>query len=180
MIEMLLTLPSWLLFILIVGGGIALSLAATLLLRHRIKLLVRDTPNDIIGFIFAVVGVIYAVLLAFVVVVVWQDFDAANRSVSAEAAAVITLARHSTLFPEPQRSQIHDGLHRYCELVVNNKWHFMRLGQAMSVKASPASDALNAVWAAYQQLPPSDFNAESLRALDELSKDRDLRVLSGT
>src|SRR5436190_17372377 len=88
MTEFLLALPSWLLFIIIVGGSAGLSLLALQLLQPRIQALVKDTPNDIIGFIFATVGVVYAVLLAFAVIVVWQDFDAADRSVSAEAAAI--------------------------------------------------------------------------------------------
>jgi hypothetical protein len=35
----------------------------------------RKEHNDVGGFIFAAVGVLYAVLLAFVVVVVWENLN---------------------------------------------------------------------------------------------------------
>ena len=45
------------------------------------------------GFILAVVGVVYAVLLAFVVVIVWQQFDSARADADREATIVLALYR---------------------------------------------------------------------------------------
>src|SRR5829696_6386939 len=45
----------------------------------------REEQNDVAGFIFAVLGVAYAVLLAFVVIVVWQDYKTAQTNVESEA-----------------------------------------------------------------------------------------------
>jgi hypothetical protein len=39
---------------------------------------VRQKHNDVAGFIYAVLGVVYAVLLALVVIAVWEEFDAAK------------------------------------------------------------------------------------------------------
>lgn len=36
---------------------------------------VRQQHNDVAGFIYAVLGVVYAVLLGFVTLVVWEDFQ---------------------------------------------------------------------------------------------------------
>jgi hypothetical protein len=45
----------------------------------------RQEHNDVAGFIYAVVGVAYAVLLAFVVVVVWEEYERAKDTVETEA-----------------------------------------------------------------------------------------------
>jgi hypothetical protein len=37
----------------------------------------REGQNDVAGFFYAVLGVAYAVLLAFVVIAVWQDYETA-------------------------------------------------------------------------------------------------------
>ncbi|MGA9443332.1 MAG: hypothetical protein WBV18_07930, partial [Methyloceanibacter sp.] len=41
--------------------------------------------QEVAGFKHAVVGVAYAVLLAFVVVSVWEDFDKTHQDIHAEA-----------------------------------------------------------------------------------------------
>ena len=47
--------------------------------------------NEIAGFKFATVGVIYAVLLAFSVIVVWEKFNDAQTTVAGEASATAAL-----------------------------------------------------------------------------------------
>jgi hypothetical protein len=49
--------------------------------------------NDVAGFVFSVIGVIYAVVLGFVVVIVWEKFDSTNDHVQIEAAAASDLYR---------------------------------------------------------------------------------------
>src|SRR5918998_1901968 len=45
----------------------------------------RREHNDVAGFIYAVVGVIYAVLLALMVIAVWEEHEAAKATVREEA-----------------------------------------------------------------------------------------------
>ena len=47
--------------------------------------------NEVAGFKFAVVGVFYGVLLAFVVVSVWEDFHTTEAAVRNEAKAAVDL-----------------------------------------------------------------------------------------
>jgi hypothetical protein len=47
--------------------------------------------NEVAGFKFAVVGVFYAVLLAFVVVAVWEDYRDTETAVRNEAKALADL-----------------------------------------------------------------------------------------
>ena len=51
--------------------------------------------NEVAGFKFATVGVLYAVLLAFAVIVVWEKFSDAENNVAQEAGAAATIYRLS-------------------------------------------------------------------------------------
>jgi hypothetical protein len=45
----------------------------------------REQHNNVAGFIYAVLGVAYAVLLAFVAIAVWQDYNTAQTNIESEA-----------------------------------------------------------------------------------------------
>ena len=45
----------------------------------------REEHNDVAGFIYAVLGVAYAVLLAFMLISVWEDYESAQTNVESEA-----------------------------------------------------------------------------------------------
>ena len=84
------SLPLWLGALLIVIVPTALAMAGPLLVRRRYSLERLATNNEIAGFKFATVGVIYAVLLAFAVIIVWERFTDAESAVVQEAAAAAT------------------------------------------------------------------------------------------
>ena len=55
--------------------------------------------NEVAGFKFAVIGVFYAVLLAFVVIAVWEDFRQTEATVRDEAKAAVDLHRITFALP---------------------------------------------------------------------------------
>src|SRR5260370_35360322 len=61
----------------------------------------RSVHNDVSGFILATVGVVYAVLLAFIAVAVWQDFDRADHLVQTEANLGADLYSDTAARPDP-------------------------------------------------------------------------------
>jgi Protein of unknown function (DUF4239) len=63
--------------------------------RRYASLETLKTNNEVAGFKFAVVGVLYAVLLAFAVIVVWERFAEAETNVAKEAGAAATIYRLS-------------------------------------------------------------------------------------
>jgi len=178
MSELFLSIPSWLLFIIFVGGSIALTSFGVLVLRRRkMKLM----SNESIGFIFATVSVVYAVLLGFLVIFVWEAFGAADHAVSQEAAAIVVTARYSASFPEPIRSVIHDRLRHYTELVINDEWPLMQATGGDHFGSAEGSQDLQAMWNVMQQkLPQNAVTANSLSSLSTLSQDRLLRLQSAT
>ncbi len=63
---------------------------------------------------FAAIGVVYAVLLAFVVIAVWEKFSEGQTTVAREAAAAAALLRLAE-GAEPEATQLHDRSGRVSE-----------------------------------------------------------------
>src|SRR5215211_8191034 len=87
------TQPLWLSGTLLVGATTLMSMAAPVLVRRRITTDRLRINNEVAGFTFATVGVLYAVLLAFAVIVVWEKFNEAEHAAAEEAGAAATLYR---------------------------------------------------------------------------------------
>ena len=97
----------------------------------------REEQNNVAGFIFAVLGVAYAVLLAFVVIAVWQDYTTAQTNVDSEAYELAGVYFLASQLPEPQRMRIQDLARTYARVVVEEEWPMMEQG-----KTSPRADSL--------------------------------------
>jgi Protein of unknown function (DUF4239) len=97
----------------------------------------REEHNDVAGFIYAVLGVAYAVLLAFVVIAVWQNYETAKTNVDTEANELAGVYFLASQLPEPQRTHVQDLARRYARVVVEEEWSMMEQGQT-----SPRADSL--------------------------------------
>jgi Protein of unknown function (DUF4239) len=97
----------------------------------------REEHNDVAGFIYAVLGVAYAVLLAFVAIAVWEDYKTAQTNVESEANELAGVYFLASQLPEPQRTRIQDLLPTYARVVVEEEWPMMKRGQT-----SPRADSL--------------------------------------
>jgi fumarate reductase subunit D len=97
----------------------------------------REGQNNVAGFIYAVLGVAYAVLLAFMLIAVWQDYKTAQTNVESEAHELAGVYFLASQLPEPDRSRIQDLVRTYTRVVVEEEWPMMERGQT-----SPRADSL--------------------------------------
>jgi hypothetical protein len=74
--------------ILVVCGASLAAVAGLMLVQRLAPATTRKEHNDVAGFIYAALGVIYAVLLALVVIAVWEEFGRARIMVESEANAL--------------------------------------------------------------------------------------------
>jgi len=87
------TQPLWLSGTLLIGLATLLAMVAPIFVRQRAPSERLRINNEVAGFTFATVGVLYAVLLAFAVIIVWEKFSEAEHAVAQEAGAAATLYR---------------------------------------------------------------------------------------
>ena len=83
---------------------------------------VRRAHNDLAGFTFATISVVYAVLLAFIAVATWEAFSNAERVVDEEAGYIGNLYRDSAGLPQPIGGNIRDLLRQYTDMVISQEW----------------------------------------------------------
>ncbi|WP_037608376.1 bestrophin-like domain [Streptacidiphilus rugosus] len=106
-------------------GTLAASAVALWLLQHFVPHRLRETHNDVAGFIFAAVGVMYAVLLAFVVIAVWQNLDSARQTTFKEADALAGVYWISREMPLPVGAELEHNALEYAHTVQDTEWPLM-------------------------------------------------------
>jgi hypothetical protein len=110
------------LFVLISVGGL-------LLVQRLVPIEVRQRQNDVAGFIYAVLGVAYAVLLGLMVIAVWEQWDAAKAIVDDEASELAEIYWIAHQLPQPEGRHIQELAHSYAEVVVDEEWQLMAQGE---------------------------------------------------
>jgi hypothetical protein len=109
----------------VLAGSAVVAVVAMLVAR-------RYSPNGLLhdpvpaAAVFGVLGVAFAVVLAFVMFLGFESYLRANEGVSREAVAVTQLARVSRLFPDAEAEELRDGLGCYARAVVADEWPLMR------------------------------------------------------
>src|ERR671915_222741 len=116
--------------VLVVGGVCLLALAGFELVHRLVPAASRQKHNDVAGFIYAALGVIYAVILALVVIAVWEDFGRARETVESEANATAEVFWLAHRLPEPERDRLQELTRSYAEEVVGREWPLMEEGRA--------------------------------------------------
>jgi hypothetical protein len=116
--------------VLVVGGVCLLALAGFELVQRLVPAASRQRHNDVAGFIYAALGVIYAVLLALVVIAVWEEYGAASETVEQEANAAADIFWLADRLPEPRGTHLQELVRSYAEEVIEHEWPLMEQGKA--------------------------------------------------
>ena len=100
------------------------------------------------------VGGIYAVLLAFVVYVVWGQFNEARSYLDREATALVDLHRTASGLPSRSRAAIQGGLRDYVDAVLRDEWPAM--ASADEATLDRVAELLEHVWLAIHGCKPAN------------------------
>jgi hypothetical protein len=93
------------------------------------------------GWVFAFCGVLYALVIGFVLAYSLNGYNAASEYSTKEADAVNTLSRTATLFDAEDRDTVGHELICYARAVIYDEWPLMAQGRR-SVLARSATDRL--------------------------------------
>jgi hypothetical protein len=168
----------------VVGGT---CLVALELVQRLVPVSSRQRHNDVAGFIYAALGVIYAVLIALVVIAVWEEYDAASATVEQEANALAEIFWLGHRFPEPEGSHIQELARSYAQDVIDEEWPLMEQGQTplmTQTQGTPAGwtliDDIRANLQEFQPRTPADeqLYAEGLDQVQRLADARRMRLVA--
>ena len=167
--------------VLVIGGICLAALAGLEIVQRLVPADKRQSHNDVAGFIYAALGVIYAVLLALVVIAVWENFQAANETVEQEANALAEIAWLGNSLPEAEGSHIQQLCRSYAQEVVHKEWPLMEQGQAPLMTQTKGTSTgwtlIDDIRATLQDLKPHTKAEEQLYAegLDQIQRLADAR-----
>jgi hypothetical protein len=168
--------PIWICALLVVGIPTVAAMILTVLVRSNIGFERLVSNNEVAGFKFAVLGVVYAVLLGFAVITVWEKFKDAESAVTSEAASTDAIYRLTRGFDSTYRPALQAAVRHYLTLVLTREADTMETGHAEASTLIALNDLYKAVLAAKPvDVEESDvFSAtlDELRLLAEARRDR--------
>lgn len=149
-----------LLLLVTVTLSMLVAVAGLWLVRLIVPLETLKANNDVAGNYLQTVGTIYAVLLAFVVFVVWTQQNEAGRLVERQADELADVLRVARVLGEPARSQVLDAARAYAREVIEQEWRLMARREA-----SPrAAGLLDQLWLALASFEPRTSREQALYA----------------
>jgi hypothetical protein len=133
----------------------------------------RESSGDV-GNYLQTLGGIYAVLLAFVTVVVWGQFNDARTFIEREASALVDLHRTASGLPNDARTAIQSHLRDYVTAVLRDEWHAM--AHHDEAELDRVGRELDAVWTAIHRCRPETV-CETTMYSEVLSRFNDVNDL---
>lgn len=130
----------------------AISVAGLLVFRALAPIETLHAAANELGNYLQTVGGIYAVLLAFVVYVVWGQFNDARGYLDREATALVDLHRTASGLPSSSRTAIQAGLRAYVDAVLRDEWPAMAHGDEATIDR--IAELLEHVWIAVHGCKP--------------------------
>ncbi|GAA3287614.1 MULTISPECIES: DUF4239 domain-containing protein [Dactylosporangium] len=169
--------------LLVVAVAVAVAVVAGLAVQRWVPVADRQENNDVAGIAFAIIGVLYAILMTFVIVSVWEAGDAAQDSSRAEARAIVDLDRYAETLPAGQTAALKAQTAKYVQIVERQEWPAMARGEPVG---RAGSGVIAQLWRAVDQPVGSPSGAgddaavarqaEARNTLRELVVSRDARL----
>ena len=167
--------------VLVVCGACLAAVVGLSLVQRLVPVTIRKEHNDVAGFIYAVLGVIYAVLLALVVIAVWEEFGRARVTVEGEANALAEIFWLAHQLPESEGRHLQELARSYAEEVVEEEWPLMAQGRTPLMEdtgeVTPGWTLIDDIRATLQEVEPNTVAGQELYAegLDQIQRLADAR-----
>ncbi|MBV8490662.1 MAG: DUF4239 domain-containing protein [Candidatus Eremiobacteraeota bacterium] len=108
--------------LLVCGALIAIALVGLWIFTRLVNWEERERDTSMIGLSYAFAGAVYAVVLAFVAVGVYETMDGASAVATAEANSLSSLVFDSTGLPAKAGLQLRKDALAYVDIVVKSEW----------------------------------------------------------
>src|SRR5258705_5147623 len=108
--------------LLVAAGFVAAAVVGLILVRRWVPLEQLVEHHEVAGVCFAVVGGLYGIILAFVLVSSWERYETARSQTEVEASPAADLYRHAEAFSEPTRSHLKSAVLDYTRSLIDDHW----------------------------------------------------------
>jgi Na+/proline symporter len=178
--QLILYLPVAVSFLIVSAITTLVALAGLRFVRKAYPAEVLKENHEVAAIIFNAFGLLYGVVVAFVVFVTWGGYDDAKKNLEMEANEADDIFHITKTFPDPARGVIQQGLIDYIASVYNDELKRMSQGD-ISLQSNRSMARLITVF--YQiddkSVPNRELYAESLTRLNNLAQYRRIRIFAG-
>lgn len=145
-------LPLWLLALIVVIIPSLIAMFGPLVVRRLADVESIAANNEVAGFKFATLGVVYAVMLGLAVISVWEKFADADAAATQEAAALAAVDRLAAGFSQEKTNALRHSVATYAQSVISDDWPAMASGK----RAAKPLEELNRLYAEAIAIAPAD------------------------
>ncbi len=128
--QLLNDLPDWVLGLIMVAGTIIITLVALALVIRFLPAWRSERSNQVVAGIAAMVMTMFAVLLAFEIVNLYNSYDNATNNVAAEATSLTELVQDAHGFPADVQHRIRRAVADYVVEVRAREFGLLRVGRS--------------------------------------------------
>ena len=170
-------LPAWLILILVILLSFLLTYLAFKILRKIFTSEELEKFKEVTGIYVSMIGILYGVFLAFIVIAIWENYDHVKSNIDNEADAISNIYRDAKGLPHHVEYSIDSCAKQYVTYVVENEWLMMTHNK----ESKDAMDARNKLQNLIIKFKPKDLGeqtvyAEMISNLNKLSTARRSRV----
>lgn len=158
-----------------------LGMVGVLVTRKLLHGRVNEGHNDVLVPLFLTAGTIYAVLLGFTVVAVWESFDAAKSNVADEAATLVVAYRETSGMDAAHGARLRESLRHYTEAVISDEWKIQ--AQQSGSGSQKARRAIGEMFRSFSELEPkvreadAQMNSQFLLTVAQIVADGNKRAI---
>jgi len=160
-------------------GGVLITLGCIFIVRHWIPEDIKGQASDSWA-IFAFCGVLYALMVGFVLSYALSGYQSSSSDVGAEAHSLSGLSRVATLFGADSRDQIGHELICYARAVIDDEWPRMADGEQSELATAATDRLIRSVGGLDRTSPNNAALVSSLDRVRELSETRAARLQAST
>ena len=149
--------PMWLLLIAVVVAIVGIVLVLVWLIRRLVPSVAEGFDAEVASQMLGVVAALFGLLLAFIIVIAYQNYGDTQSSVSSEADALAAIVRDSATFPQAAGDEVRRAVGAYVRIVVEEEWPLMQDGD----ESARAWAAVDDIFTAHQAVEPDSARTEA-------------------
>jgi hypothetical protein len=175
--------PTWMIGLLVIGIWTSVSLIGLYICHRLVDVHVRHKDTETVGLTYAIVAVVYAVLIALIVVDVFETFSKGDEIATAEANKLSNLMLDTAGLPPQVGAEVRTDIEQYIDIVVRKEWPSQQKGKLDVAVFQPGWTVLAQLDKMLAVFEPATMGqnvnkAEMLHAMNDLIKARRSRIIA--
>ncbi|WP_040692907.1 bestrophin-like domain [Nocardia vinacea] len=150
--------------------------------RLRPKSWVSTDEEAAGSLVLELINTLFLAVVAFVVVICWQEYDNAHNHTIAEAKALVDTYSTAHSMPDPEHRQIQDLVRDYTDQVLTREWPVMQADRRLSQPTQDTFDSLRDAVASVNTTDPdvADLRTSAMASLDAAAEARQDRAMDAS